>query len=299
VDAELEVLGELLLELHEVLLVLRDLREHLEAALDDVLLDDLEHLVLLEHLTRDVERQVVGVDDALHEAELLGDQFLAVVHDEHAAHLELDVVLLLLALEEVLRRALRGEEHGLELELALDAEVLDGQVVLPVVGQALLERALLLLGDVRRFALPDRLVLVHLLELVVHLLHLLGLLLLVLVLLLDLALLVLLLLVLLLLVLVVLVGHFLLLGLLDLEFDRELDELRVLADDVLELLLVELLELVVLQVQGDARPALQPAGFLGGRGSAGELLPGRTLPDEGLELVLLGDHGDAVRDQEG
>jgi len=299
VDAELEVLGELLLELHEVLLVLRDLREHLEAALDDVLLDDLEHLVLLEHLARDVEWQVVGVDDALDEAELLRDQFLAVVHDEDAAHLELDVVLLLLALEEVLRRALGGEEHRLELELALDAEVLDREVVLPVVGEALVEGALLLLGDVGGFALPDRLVLVDLLELVVHLLDLLGLLLLVLVLLLDLALLVLLLLVLLLLVLVVLVGDFLLLGLLDLEFDRELDELGVLADDVLELLLVELLELVVLEVQGDACPALEPTGLLSRGGSAGELLAGRTLPDVGLELVLLGHYRDAVRDQEG
>ena len=64
-----------------------------------VLLDDFEFLFLLQHLARDVERQVVVVEDALDEAEPLGDEFLAIVHDEEAADLELNVVFLLLALE--------------------------------------------------------------------------------------------------------------------------------------------------------------------------------------------------------
>merc|ERR1719235_360327 len=73
VDAELQVLAEGLVELIEVVLVLRDLVEHLEALLDDVLADDLEDLILLEHLARDVEGQVLRVDDALDEAEVLRD----------------------------------------------------------------------------------------------------------------------------------------------------------------------------------------------------------------------------------
>jgi len=55
--------------------------------------------------------------------------------------------------------------------------VLDGEVVLPVVCEALVELRLLLLGDVGGLALPDGLVLVDLLVLVVHLLDLLFLLL--------------------------------------------------------------------------------------------------------------------------
>lgn len=57
---------------------------------------------------------------------------------------------------------LRNEEDGLELELTLDGEVLDSQVLLPVVGQALVESSILLSGDVLRVARPDGLRLVQL-----------------------------------------------------------------------------------------------------------------------------------------
>ena len=42
---------------------------------------------------------------------------------------------------------LGDEKYSLELELALDGEVLDGEVVLPIVGQALVERTVLLGGN--------------------------------------------------------------------------------------------------------------------------------------------------------
>ena len=100
-DTELEVLAERLVELGEVVLVLGDLGEDLHALLHDVLADDLEDLVLLERLAGDVKREVLGVDYALDEVEVLGDEVLAVVHDEDAADVELDVVALLLGLEEV------------------------------------------------------------------------------------------------------------------------------------------------------------------------------------------------------
>ena len=58
--------------------------------------------------------------------------------------------------------------------------MLDGEVVLPIVGQALVERSVLLLGDLRGVARPDGLRLVELLVLDGLLLDLLGLLLLVL-----------------------------------------------------------------------------------------------------------------------
>ena len=79
-------------ELVVVLLVLCNLIEELDALLDEVLLDDLEDLVLLEHLTGDVEGQILRVHNALDEAQPLGNQLLAVVHDEHPPHVQLDVV---------------------------------------------------------------------------------------------------------------------------------------------------------------------------------------------------------------
>ena len=130
-DAQLQALAELLVELLVVVLLLGDLCEHLEALLHKILLDDSQDLVLLQGLTRDVQRQVLRVHDALHEVQPLRHQLLAVVHDEDTTHVELDVVALLLGLEEVEGRPAGDEEQRTELQLALDAEVLHRKVVLP------------------------------------------------------------------------------------------------------------------------------------------------------------------------
>lgn len=88
------------------------------------------------------------ISHTLDKVEVLGNEVLAVVHDEDAADVELDVVALLLGLEEVKRRTLGDEQDGLELELTLDGEVLDSKMLLPVVAQALVERRVFLGGDV-------------------------------------------------------------------------------------------------------------------------------------------------------
>jgi hypothetical protein len=98
-NTELQVLAKGLVELAKVVLVLCDLGEHVHALLDDVLTNDLENLVLLQRLTGDVERKILRVDDSLDEVEVLGNDVLAVVHDEDTTNVELDVVTLLLRLE--------------------------------------------------------------------------------------------------------------------------------------------------------------------------------------------------------
>lgn len=101
VNTKLEVLREGLVELGEVVLVLGNLGEQVHALLDEILANDLENLVLLKGLTRDVKRQILGVDNALDEVEVFGDEIFAVVHNEDAADIELDVIALLLGLEEI------------------------------------------------------------------------------------------------------------------------------------------------------------------------------------------------------
>ena len=101
VNTKLDILSESLVELVEVVFVFGDLGEEIHAFLDDVLTDDLENLVLLERLARNVERQVLGVDDALDEVEVLRDEVFTIIHDEDAANVELDIVAFLLSLEEV------------------------------------------------------------------------------------------------------------------------------------------------------------------------------------------------------
>ena len=217
VDAELEVLAELFVEFLEVLSVLADFLEELKTLLGDVLLDDLQDLVVLEILSADVEREVLGVDDTSNEAEVLGDQFLAVVHDEDSPDVELDVVFLLLGLKHVEGSAFGDEDDGFELESSFDGELLDGEMVLPVVCQAFVEVGVVFLGDLFGLLHPDGLVLVELLQLGRDLFY--FLLLLVLLLLGDLDVLSLLLL------LFLIVRNLLLGGLLDLQRNGERDEL--------------------------------------------------------------------------
>lgn len=102
-DTELDVLAEGLVELAEVVLVLSNFSDEVEGLLDNVFADNLEDLVLLECLTRDVEREVFRVDNTLDEVEILRDKVLAIVHNEDTADIELDVIALLLGFEEIER----------------------------------------------------------------------------------------------------------------------------------------------------------------------------------------------------
>jgi len=129
VNTQFEVFGEGSVEFIIVLLVLCDLRDEFQSLLDEVLSDNLQDLVLLERLSGDVQRQVLGVDDTDHEVEVFGDQLIVVLSDEHPPDVELNVVPLLLLLKQVERSSLRGEQHSFELELTLNREVLDGKVV--------------------------------------------------------------------------------------------------------------------------------------------------------------------------
>mmetsp|Transcript_40565 Transcript_40565/g.79943 ORF Transcript_40565/g.79943 Transcript_40565/m.79943 type:complete len:755 (+) Transcript_40565:170-2434(+) len=304
VNAELEVLGELLVELLVVVLVLRDLGEHLEALLHEVLLDDLEDFVLLKGLTRDVQREILRVNNTSAEVEPLRNQLLAVVHDEHTTDVELDVVPLLAGLKEIEGCSAGHKEQSLELQLTLDGEVLHTEVVLPIVGDGLVERGVLLGGDVLSPSHPDGLVLVHLLEGVGDLLDLLGLLLLVLLfllLLLNLGLVIVLfllfLIVLLLFLLLLVIGDLLLCGLLDRELDGEADELGVLLDQILEASLLKVFGLILLQVKDDSGATaerLRALVLCDGEGATG-----RGLPDVLLVIVVLGDDSHLVSNEVG
>lgn len=100
-DTEFNVLAERLVEFVEVVFVLSDLSKKIKALLDNVLANDFEDLVLLEGLTRDIEGKIFRVDDTLDEVQVLGNQVLAVVHDEDSADVELDVIAFLLCLKEI------------------------------------------------------------------------------------------------------------------------------------------------------------------------------------------------------
>jgi hypothetical protein len=240
VDTELDVLGEGLVELVELFLIFGNFLEHFKTLLDQVLTDNLKDLVLLEHFTRNVEREIFRVDNTLDEAEPFRDQVFTVIHDEDTTDVELDVVSLLLGLKHVKGSTLGDIEDGTELKLTFNREVLDRQMVFPVVREGLVEFSIIFRLDIIRVTGPQGLGLVKLLIFSDGLLDSL----------------------LLLFLLIIFIGDFLNLGtfggrlfflliigdfllnfLLNDELDGVRDELRVLLDDVLDLLLIEVLEL--------------------------------------------------------
>ena len=132
------------------------LLEGAEQAPDEVPADGLDLAVLLEDLARHVERQIVAGDDAADEAEPGREQLLAVVHDEHAPHVELHPAPGAIV-PEIEGRLRRDVEQRPRLEAALDV---DGEVlerVVPVARDVLVELAILLLGDLVLGTGPDRL----------------------------------------------------------------------------------------------------------------------------------------------
>ena len=101
-----------------------DLLDHVKRLADQLLLDDLEQLVLLQRLTRHIQREVIGVDDALHERQVLGHHVLEVGRNEDAAHVHLyEVDRLPVVLEHVARGRLGNEEQRAEGHLALGSKV--------------------------------------------------------------------------------------------------------------------------------------------------------------------------------
>ncbi len=130
-----------------------DGRQHLA---DQALADELDLAVLLEDLAGDVERQVGGVDDAPHEPQVLRDERLAVVHDEHAPDVELHAAAGLPP-EQVHRRVLGQEQQRLVLERALGREPDRRERRLPVVADVPVELGVLLLRHVLLRPGPQRL----------------------------------------------------------------------------------------------------------------------------------------------
>ena len=120
----------------------------------DVPGDDGQLAVVLEHFTADVQGQVLTVHHAADETEMLGQQVFAVVHDQHAAAVQLQAPLVILGIEIVGRLA--GDiQQRLEGNVALHV-VVDGAQGLIVVEELVpVEGLILFLGNVLLVPLPD------------------------------------------------------------------------------------------------------------------------------------------------
>ena len=112
VDAELQAASEVL---EERLVRSAVLIAHVGQVGLDLLLhlvgDGAQLAVMLQRLAGDVEREVLAVHHAAHEVEVVGQQLLALLHDEHVGAVERQALLEVLAVQ-VVRRAARHEQQA-------------------------------------------------------------------------------------------------------------------------------------------------------------------------------------------
>ena len=109
---------------------------------------------MLQRLARDVEREVLRVDDAADEVEVVGQEVFALVHDEHVGAIKRETLLEILAVQ-VIRRAARREQQRIVGQRALGMQRDGARRIGEVVEVRLVELVVLLVGHVGFLALPD------------------------------------------------------------------------------------------------------------------------------------------------
>ena len=110
---------------------------------------------MLHHLAADVERQILGVNDPLHEAQVRRQQALAVVGDEHPFDVELHVPRAV-RMEQVERPHGRDEQQVGVADHALDPVVQGHPGIVEGMGRMMVEFRVLLVRHVLLVAGPDR-----------------------------------------------------------------------------------------------------------------------------------------------
>ncbi len=132
-----------------------------EDALDERGANPSDDAVILERLARDVQRQVLGIDQAAEESQVLRHQLAALGLDEHPLGAEAQTVL-----EPCESHALEVGRRAIHDRAELDRRI-GRQVEMPerrligMVGQVLIESRVLLLGNLALGLDPDRLLVVE------------------------------------------------------------------------------------------------------------------------------------------
>ena len=110
--------------------------------------------VLLKRFARDVQRKVLRVHHALHEAEVVGQQVAALFHDQHIRAVQCQALFVVLVVE-VVRRALGDEQQRIVGQRAFRVHGNGAGWVLEIVEVGLVEGGVFLVGYLGFAALPD------------------------------------------------------------------------------------------------------------------------------------------------
>ena len=110
---------------------------------------------MLEHLTGDVQGQVFGVHQTLDKTEVIRQQVLAAIHDQHAVGVQLQALFVVLIII-VERCMLRNVQQGIVRNRTLVVHVDMAQRVGVVAALVPIEGVILLLGDLALILMPQR-----------------------------------------------------------------------------------------------------------------------------------------------
>ena len=111
---------------------------------------------VLKDFTRHVQRQIVRVDQAADETQVVRHKLLGVIHDEDALHVQLQAVFMI-AIPHIPRRLRRDIQQAGVLLLTFNAVVAPGQRIAVIVGNVLIKLVVFVVFDFRLIARPQRL----------------------------------------------------------------------------------------------------------------------------------------------
>ena len=155
-DTVFDLLAEALPELSVLLgLILHDALEVRLDLLGQVAADHLELTVVLQDLTGDVEAEIRGIHYSADEAEAIGQEVCALVHDEDSVAVELESGLEVPGVE-IVGGFGGDEQHRLVGDVTLNVDSDHGDRVLVVMELVLVELDAFRIVDLRLRFLPDR-----------------------------------------------------------------------------------------------------------------------------------------------
>src|SRR5574344_886358 len=143
----------------ELLILLRILLHRVFEGRDDLLFDRirdlLEHRRLLEHFPRDVEREIIAVDETLDELQIVRDQRFAFLLDEDPLRIEIESLLVILAIK-VIGGMRRDIKKRIVENRSFDMKGNREERLLVIIEFALIEIVEHLRGDLFGVLLPKR-----------------------------------------------------------------------------------------------------------------------------------------------
>ena len=155
ISTKLDLTAELLPELFVLCTVV--VQHGVQLVLDllfQCIVDQLQLAVLLQHLTADVQAQVLTVHDALYKAEVIRQQVGALFHNQHTGSVQSQTLLVVLGIEIV--GAVAGhEQQGVVVGSALGAAHDDPGGIGVIAELILIEAVVLLVGHFALLLLPD------------------------------------------------------------------------------------------------------------------------------------------------